>query len=767
MADWPLTAPDGAYELGGGDFSFGQNMTESIARSLFEIPDFNALNALTVLPELLLRLPLEALQRFQAFIPDVLDGAFNTVTGAVDAIMGALTNAPRILSAIIQQLNAVLSDIFGGLDLGDLPTPEEFWNWIVTQMIEPLDLLLGPNSPLNVLNLVGQLPQSLFGLIPASAISGSNPNLLTNPGFDGSAALAGAGIWAWDSTTGRNTPGSAKTTANGTMRAILSNPADVEAGQVLAPSVWVKTAAYSGSGTPIRLDVRTYNAAGTVVGTSTIAAIAGPGAMWTQLSGSYTVPAGVSQVRLRLVVDSTATGGDVWFDDATLAKTGNGPFDGILELFGLGNLSQLFGLDVDSVWSSVITAILNPLSLLEDSGIRATVEDLIDQLLGAIGLDPLGSIVDKILDLTDGIGDWLLDTEGTSANLDNLIGDLLSDPASVIGSIPQALVSGLTGALGNIQTTLNQIGDVFNGLVVTPINSIVGAVSSWFNSWFGGGSSQAIPVSQKGVASGVAPLNSSAKLETSFLQTNVANGVPKLTSSGKLDLAYVQTNGTGDLLQLDGNGLVPVAKLPNLTGTYLSSSEKGASNGVAPLNTNSVVPLINLPAEVGGSGGSGDGRPYVVIYSGTYQDIPNNTETVLTNLSQYGTASVTFENSSNTRFRFNTPGMWFVTGQIAYPSTAGGTGIREGSLRRVSTFMGSPFTIKIVTVQFPGVAGRLQASTFSAMVRVADYNPIPEFSLSEDDLFDLTTFQNSGATTPKLSSDGMSNTMLTCVYLGA
>lgn len=349
-------------------------------------------------------------------------------------------------------------------------------------------------------------------------------------------------------------------------------------------------------------------------------------------------------------------------------------------------------------------------------------------------------------------------------DFNGLLSDLLSNPAGVLGTLPQTLVSGLTGALGDLQTTLNQIGDIFDGAVVTPINSIVGAVKDWFNTWFGGGSTNAIPLSQKGAANGVAPLNGSTKVATSYLETNVANGVPKLTSGGKLDLTYVDTNGGNQLVKTDAFGFVPTANLPGLP--YLPSSQKGAANGVAPLNNNTVVPLDYLPAEVGGSGGSGDGRPYVVIHLPVNQSIANNSETVVTGLSQFGSTSVTFEDSSNTRFRFNTPGMWLISGQVAYPQTTNGTGIREGSLRRYVTIGGSPFAAKLMISQFPPISGRMQAGMFTGMVRAVNFT-YGVTTLAENDWFDLTTFQNSGGTAQLASSTGFTGTYITCIYLGA
>lgn len=57
-----------------------------------------------------------------------------------------------------------------------------------------------------------------------------------------------------------------------------------------------------------------------------------------------------------------------------------------------------------------------------------------------------------------------------------LVHDLLTNPAAVIGTITQGMVSGL----GDLNTLVNQIRDILAGLVVTPINSTVQAIKDWF-----------------------------------------------------------------------------------------------------------------------------------------------------------------------------------------------------------------------------------------------------------------------------------------------
>ncbi len=95
----PLTAIGSgeAFQIGGGDYKFGQNYTEGIIRGMFTPTMPNPTNALQLLRDALLKLPLEALQAFKDLLPDMIEGAWDTVTSAADAIMGALTNVAEFL----------------------------------------------------------------------------------------------------------------------------------------------------------------------------------------------------------------------------------------------------------------------------------------------------------------------------------------------------------------------------------------------------------------------------------------------------------------------------------------------------------------------------------------------------------------------------------------------------------------------------------------------------------------------------------------------
>ncbi|QTF81455.1 minor tail protein [Mycobacterium phage TarsusIV] len=95
----PLEAigADGAFQIGGGDFDFGQGYTEGLIKDLFEVPLPTSGNAVEILTKQLSRMPLETLQYFKHIIPGTVDDDFIDIATAVATITGNLANLPRAL----------------------------------------------------------------------------------------------------------------------------------------------------------------------------------------------------------------------------------------------------------------------------------------------------------------------------------------------------------------------------------------------------------------------------------------------------------------------------------------------------------------------------------------------------------------------------------------------------------------------------------------------------------------------------------------------
>ncbi|QFG15029.1 minor tail protein [Mycobacterium phage QueenHazel] len=671
-----------------------------------------------------------------------------------DDFVASLNDGKGIDLPFITSFIAGAQQFFGAIDFTDPDfDPEDAAREFVRTIVQPF------------LNIVSRIVPALLGPLPIGLLTDETTTLLYEGGFDDPVTIVeGDGVThdATDGAPGSTPLGCARVACDGSFKIRRTEPQPVAKDWVLEAGADVKyeSVVAAGGSNAVRVEIVPYMGEGNPQAAVLMAADESPAGTepWGPLDagGSYTVPAGVTHVSVQWVVASEATGGVVKFDNVYLQATQKIP--------------QAFTKDLPEDLSSLFN----------------WIGTLIDSALDALGIAPVGDLLDRIFDLSDEL-EWIQQKARDGAedaltalgNLSALATNLLTDPAAVIGTIPQSLVSGL-------ETTLNQIRDVFNGLVVTPVNSIVAAIKDWFDQWFGGGSTSAIPLSQKGAANGVAPLNSSTKIATSYLETDVANGVPKLNSSGKVPTSSLVTNTAGGVPQLDSNGKVGGAQMPDLSSTYMPLGWKGAPDGVAPLNSEAVVPLANLPAEIGGEGGTGAGRPYVMLILQNNVTIPNSGITPLSGWAQTGTASVTFEDGSNTRWRFSLRGLWQIEFSVSWDGNT--TGARTVGLRREVVIDYPPPTgtqqgmLEIISES--RAANSLYGSNVQGLgtmyragtVRVSDWdyeNTVSNYVVhfTEDDWFDICAYQNTGSNREVEGFGrpwaGWAQSIVTCTYLGA
>lgn len=295
-------------------------------------------------------------------------------------------------------------------------------------------------------------------LIPLSHIGEASPNLLENGSFDGPNPIEETEGWTLDTAVGRTSPGSARTFGNGTRRVLLSNVVLCTPDQKFDIGGHVTWSMLTGGGTgSFKLSAVAYDDTESVVEEKVIAQIDSPsGAQaWTAMLGQYTVPAGAVKIRVQVEVAATVTGGTINFDDLSVVKR--------------GTLPQNF-----------ITNLIPDLANLGD-----WITQLVQQGLGALGIPIMGGLLDQILDFADGLDDWMTDTDATASGLDDLLGGLLSNPESVIGSLPQSSVSGLMGSLASLlpktdhQALLNRLGGGSGTVVgqLPVLGDIIGAVT--------------------------------------------------------------------------------------------------------------------------------------------------------------------------------------------------------------------------------------------------------------------------------------------------
>ena len=348
------------------------------------------------------------------WLTDIEDWARRIV---VEPMIGVLTTASGInLSALGIDLTKLssLNNALGALGV---------WaNRLLTQA-----------SKIPVANLIGIIPNALLGNIPVANIADTSPNLLTQGAFGSSTTIAESDGWTWDAAETTSGSGGAAKLSVGTtpkLRELFSQQAiPVTTGNQLTLSAYVKTSGLTiTEASPISLSLIPF------VGTARLTASGQPVTVtavstginnaWTKITGTYTVPAGVTSVIVRLAVTAGASAGTVWFDDVSLTKSG---------LLRQNLVDRL----IDG-WNN-----------------------LWDGLLG----NPIGTTVGRTVDsLFQAANSLWQNAQNTAFNLVTLGSNLLNNAAGVIGNIGGVLMDGVK-SIGQFLTGL------WNGLTGNPGNT--------------------------------------------------------------------------------------------------------------------------------------------------------------------------------------------------------------------------------------------------------------------------------------------------------
>lgn len=259
------------------------------------------------------------------------------------------------------------------------------------------------------------------------------PNLLSGFGdFASEDTMDGGGDWTWDGTVGG---GSARATGSGARKVLTSELVAAAAGQQMTVAGKVRWAGATGTGPTMQLIVMPFigdAAQAEIVISNITSPPASSSGNFVALSGSYTPAAGVTGVRVRITAEAALTAGTVWWDDVTLRKVAT-------------SLPQQF-----------ITGLTDALG---DLG--GWIKDLIEKLTG----QARSSIQDAIADaLTFG----------------SQLKTILSG-----GSVGSPLPNLAGAVVGSLQTMITQIGELFTGAAITPINAIVQGVKDWIASLTG------------------------------------------------------------------------------------------------------------------------------------------------------------------------------------------------------------------------------------------------------------------------------------------
>ena len=383
-----------------------------------------------------------------------------------------LVSLPQNLISVIEKIlggNVILTSLSDGLTkltawTQSVPNLEGLIQGILHPWVNPLtqtnntlvDLqawatkLLTTTSVIPSFNLNGVIPPELLALIGVGQIGDVAPNLITDAGFGSQAAFQAGVGWSWDNSlnsTG-STGGAAKLLCDGGVKYLFSNLIAVAPAQALTVSVKTRYTKGSTAQANIICGVRTYNGE-TVRATDTVAQFAATGttsvgisgadaAGFKTISGTFTVPANTTHVRLVLGVTTGTSGTVVWFDQASLTKT------------------SLLAQDLVQNLGNTIEALL-PVN---------EFNALLNSVAGSTGatIQQVKDVIDGKLQPGDDIdGGWIS------------VGDISSEVISELRDTWTRLGGSVTGGTGSAPTTLTGAAAEFSSLV-SNINSLVSLV---------------------------------------------------------------------------------------------------------------------------------------------------------------------------------------------------------------------------------------------------------------------------------------------------
>lgn len=396
--------------------------------------------------------PEELPDRTHDFFEDLpLVGIFVSLS---DAMLGTYDGDDPVMLGI-QDLFGLLRkllELIGGVASGQIPDIGE---------------LVGGFADL-MSKIVGLIDPSRLGVIPFWNLGDTQENLVEAHDFADPIVLdAGASGFYWDADHGVDGGGCLAVDADGGMHAVSAiKPRRVAADQQLKVRGKVAWQWVTGSVTDgARLMLDTFNE-GVSVSSVQVAAItlAGTQPVLQQIEGTWTVPAGVTHVAVRLMVSDDVADGTVYFDDIEMyfvqlmkmawTKNLEKRWEETAGLFGVVDTDLDGDVDFTDVWNTLWAGGLKPLNWVSiaDQGV-------IDRIINAFNNS--GALIDTDLGL-GGVLDAIFGIFDTGLTANNRVSELEVQL--------RQLVSGA-----------NSISEGFDGAASTSLGS------NWAQSYSGGG----------------------------------------------------------------------------------------------------------------------------------------------------------------------------------------------------------------------------------------------------------------------------------------
>ena len=591
----------GAFQIGGGAYQYGQNITQNIINSLIQGPGVlinqgitGAASAISQIAAYLQTLPIEALRMLQAFIPGAVFDDFINVGTAVTTILGAIETSVRMTvdqftDWITTVYNILLTEVHQILDAiqGFVVTPitarvTGFVDWLFDldgfRSTTTTDLASALGQIGDMITGSGEATAAALGAALAGAVSDAGSalsglsSIISNAGEASAAAVGTALAGAVNNLNDLITnSGEASAAALGSaISGTISDLADAvtDIGDLI-------TAA--GQSTATAVGSMLAGAANDINDMITGSGEATAAALGAALSGAFT---DISSALSQLIALISGAGGGSAGTVGALIATAQSNIASIISNAGAANAA--------AVGTALSGAVSNLATLVSNSG-QANI--------GAVGT-ALATAGTNIASIVTNSGAGSAAAAGTAiataaSNLATLIsnsgqanigavGTAISNAGTNIASIisnagaanAAAVGTALAGAQTNATSAVNQLTDAVNNAIggaaaaATSFgSSLQGALTGWFNGWTGAAASTASAASVSSAATNQASNISSQASAIRDLQIGPSMSVGLITNSvdfttlanGAVPASFtvtstsaIATSSGGSLTVLDG-----------------------------------------------------------------------------------------------------------------------------------------------------------------------------------------------------------------------
>lgn len=414
------------------------------------------------------------------FIPGAHGAAFDQLKAWADGLPDVIKNSVigDIVEAFTGEEDGDLNDI--GTAFIKLKAALEGIDW---QSGDPGAVLASIIAAAR--NFVRAFLPSQLGVLDIGALTARRRNLVVSGNFADLASIVDNRKWKFDATVSRtgDDTGSARTIANGTLRALrMKDAVAVAEGQPFKLTTYAKCSSIVTSGPAFHLDVVRFSGDPTdpdslvELGIDRLATLSpGNGSHdWALLQGTFTIPAGTTCVKGRLVVDGNVTAGTVWFDDVKLESTGwllmewmpevVQKFLALFNIFGPGGLIE----EVQEAWQNLLSLlhIPDPHGLIGTINPATIWQNIVEFLINPLqffanlvgGKLPDGQKPQWLIDLTDALSNAASDASDIGTGISNAIagiGRLLG-----VGSSAQQSADNANIGVQILNAQMNAVGTV-------------------------------------------------------------------------------------------------------------------------------------------------------------------------------------------------------------------------------------------------------------------------------------------------------------------